>query len=100
MERGARSHTGANVDAYQSDLDNTSLTGYGVGTKMSAALINQSLSGNRKPAVGSTIERNRQFGVGFVGAILIKTPTIYLLVTNAMPLLCYLHSIVGIRLGR
>ena len=58
---------GANVDAYQSDLDNTSLTGYGVGTKMSAALINQSLSGNRKPAVGSTIERNRQFGVGFVG---------------------------------
>ena len=58
---------GANVDAYQSDLDNTSLTGYGVGTKMSAALINQSLTGNRKPSVSSGTERNRQFGVGFVG---------------------------------
>lgn len=58
---------GANIDAYQSDLDNTGLTGYGVGTKMSAALINQSLTGQRKPSVESSTERTRQLGYGFVG---------------------------------
>lgn len=58
---------GANIDAYQSDLDLAGLTGYGVGNKMSAALINQSLTGSRKPTVENSTERTRQVGVGLVG---------------------------------
>lgn len=57
----------ANTDYYQTSNDNVSITGYGVGDHPSAALINQSLEGNRKPAVGSLKEKTRQLGAGLVG---------------------------------
>lgn len=57
----------ANTDYYLTNNDNVSITGYGVGDHPSAALINQSLEGNRKPAVGSLKEKTRQLGAGLVG---------------------------------
>lgn len=57
----------ANMDYYMTNNDNVSITGYGVGNHPSAALINQSLEGNRKPAVGSLKEKTRQLGIGLVG---------------------------------
>lgn len=57
---------GGNMDYYMTDVDNVSITGYGVGTQMSPALINQSITGNRKPSVGSHKEKTAQFGVGLV----------------------------------
>lgn len=56
----------ANMDYYLTNNDNVSITGYGVGNHPSAALINQSLEGNRKPAVGSLKEKTTQLGVGLV----------------------------------
>lgn len=57
----------ANMDYYLTNNDNVSITGYGVGDHASAALINQSLEGNRKPAVGSLKEKTTQLGYGLVG---------------------------------
>lgn len=57
----------ANMDYYLTNNDNVSITGYGVGNHPSAALINQSLEGNRKPAVGALKEKTTQLGVGLVG---------------------------------
>lgn len=55
-----------NSDYYMTDNDNVSITGYGVGDNPSAALINQSLTGSRKPAVGSLKEKFKQLGFGGV----------------------------------
>lgn len=55
-----------NTDYYMTNNDNVSITGYGVGNHPSAALINQSLTGARKPAVGSLKEKVAQFGIGGV----------------------------------
>lgn len=57
----------ANMDYYMTNNDNVSITGYGVGNHPSAALINQSLEGSRKPAVGSLKEKTAQLGYGIVG---------------------------------
>lgn len=57
---------GGNMDYYMTDADNVSITGYGVGTQMSPSAINQSISGNRKPVVGSYKEKTAQLGVGLV----------------------------------
>lgn len=57
----------ANMDYYMTNNDNVSITGYGVGDHPSAALINQSLEGNRKPQVGALKEKIAQLGYGLVG---------------------------------
>lgn len=57
---------GGNMDYYLTDQDNVSITGYGVGTQMSPAAINQSITGNRKPSVGSLKEKSAQMGFGLV----------------------------------
>lgn len=57
---------GGNMDYYMTDDDEVSIIGYGVGTRMSPANINQSITGNRKPSVGSTKEKTAQLGVGLV----------------------------------
>lgn len=57
---------GGNMDYYMTDADNVSIVGYGVGTQMSPAAINQSISGNRKPSVGSLKEKTAQMGFGWV----------------------------------
>lgn len=57
---------GGNMDYYQTDQDNVSITGYGVGTQMSPSAINQSITGNRKPTVGSLKEKSAQMGFGLV----------------------------------
>ena len=57
---------GGNMDYYMTDADNVSITGYGVGTQMSPSAINQSISGNRKPVVGSYKEKTAQLGLGLV----------------------------------
>lgn len=58
---------GGNVDFYKTDVDNVSITGYGVGTHNTAAAINSSITGNRKPQVGSMKEKTAQIGIGIVG---------------------------------
>lgn len=55
-----------NHDYYLTNTDNLGITGYGVGDRASAALINQSLTGARKPAVSSFKEKVAQIGVGAV----------------------------------
>ncbi len=55
-----------NHDYYLTSADNLGITGYGVGDHPSAALINQSLTGARKPAVSSLKEKTAQLGVGAV----------------------------------
>lgn len=55
-----------NHDCYVTNTDNLGITGYGVGDHMSAALINQSLTGARKPAVSSLKEKVAQLGIGGV----------------------------------
>ncbi len=55
-----------NHDYYLTDTDNLGITGYGVGNHASAALINQSITGSRKPAVASLKEKVVQLGVGAV----------------------------------
>lgn len=55
-----------NHDCYVTNTDNLGITGYGVGDHMSAALINQSLTGARKPAVSSFKEKVAQLGFGGV----------------------------------
>lgn len=55
---------GANTDYYYDDIDNMSLTGYGVGTQKSAAAINQSLEGSRKLSTSNMHEKTAQVGIG------------------------------------
>lgn len=57
---------GANMDYYLTLLDNVGITGYGVGTINSSSAINQSLSGNRKPAVSGLKDKSAQLGFGGV----------------------------------
>lgn len=55
-----------NHDCYVTNTDNIGITGYGVGDHASAALINQSLTGARKPSVSSFKEKIAQLGFGGV----------------------------------
>ncbi len=55
-----------NHDYYLTSTDNLGITGYGVGNHASASLINQSLTGARKPAVSSFKEKIAQLGYGAV----------------------------------
>lgn len=55
-----------NHDYYLTSTDNLGITGYGVGNHPSAALINQSLTGARKPAVSSLKEKVAEMGFGGV----------------------------------
>ena len=55
-----------NHDYYLTNASNLAITGYGVGDHPSAALINQSLTGARKPAVSTLKEKVAQMGFGAV----------------------------------
>ncbi len=55
-----------NHDYYLTNTDNIGFTGYGVGDHPSAALINQSITGSRRPSVSSLKEKVIQLGVGAV----------------------------------
>lgn len=55
-----------NHDYYMTLNDNVGITGYGVGNHPSASLINQSLTGARRPQVSSIKEKVAQLGVGAV----------------------------------
>jgi TonB-linked outer membrane protein, SusC/RagA family/TonB-dependent outer membrane receptor, SusC/RagA subfamily, signature region len=57
---------GGNVDYYLYNSDNVLMRGYGVGNVNSAAAINQSLQGNRKPYVNGIRDKNAQLGIGTV----------------------------------
>jgi TonB-linked SusC/RagA family outer membrane protein len=58
---------GANTDYYFDNMDNMSVTGYGVGQLKSMAAINQSIEGNRKVSTSNFREKTAQLGVGFLG---------------------------------
>lgn len=58
---------GTNVDYYLTDVDMVGITGYGVGSSMSPALINHALTGYRSPSVASSKDKTAQAGVGLVG---------------------------------
>ena len=55
---------GANTDYYMDDIDNMSITGYGVGLLNSAAAINQSIEGTRKVSTSNLKEKTAQIGIG------------------------------------
>lgn len=55
-----------NHDYYLTNTDNIGFTGYGVGDHPSAALINQSITGSRRPSISSFKEKVVQLGVGAV----------------------------------
>lgn len=57
---------GFNVDFNRDDRNNISIIGYGVGTHPIAAAINQSITGHRKPKIGSLVEKTAQKGFGTV----------------------------------
>lgn len=57
---------GGNMDYYMTDNDGVGIIGYGVGTHMSPANINQAITGSRKPEVSSTKEKTAQLGFGLV----------------------------------
>lgn len=56
----------ANMDYYDTNVDNLSMTGYGVGTLNSAAAINQSLTGSRRVRMSAPRDKSRQLGIGGV----------------------------------
>ena len=58
---------GANTDYYWDNMDNMSVTGYGVGQLKSMAAINQSIEGNRKVSTSNFRETTAQLGVGLLG---------------------------------
>ncbi len=58
---------GANTDYYWDNMDNMSVTGYGVGQLKSMAAINQSIEGNRKVSTSNFREKTAQLGVGLLG---------------------------------
>lgn len=55
-----------NHDYYLTATDNLGITGYGVGDQPSASLINQSITGARRPSVSTFKEKVAQLGVGAV----------------------------------
>lgn len=55
-----------NHDCYVTNTDNIGITGYGVGDQASVAMINQSLTGARRPAVSGFKEKVAQLGFGGV----------------------------------
>lgn len=57
---------GGNMDYYMIRKDNVSAMGYGVGNQMSLNAVNHSISGIRKPKVGSLLEKTAQLGFGIV----------------------------------
>ena len=68
----------ANMDYYDTNVDNLSTTGYGVGTINSAAAINQSLTGTRRVKMSAPRDKSRQLGVGGVlGYSLLNTYDLY-----------------------
>lgn len=68
----------ANMDYYDTNVDNLSVTGYGVGTINSAAAINQSLTGSRRVTMSSPRDKSRQLGIGGVlGYSLLSTYDLY-----------------------
>ena len=68
----------ANMDYYDTNIDNLSTTGYGVGTLNSAAAINQSLTGSRRVKMSAPRDKNRQLGIGGVlGYSLLSTYDLY-----------------------
>lgn len=91
---------GGNMDYYMTDVDNVSITGYGVGTQMSPALINQSITGNRKPSVGSHKEKTAQLGVGLVAGYSFATTYDFLPLTKLMLLLFFPKINVGMPHGQ
>ncbi len=58
---------GANTDYYTDNVDNMSITGYGVGLLNSPAAINQSIEGNRKVSTSNYKEKTAQVGIGALG---------------------------------
>ena len=58
---------GANTDYYLDNMDNMSVTGYGVGQLKSMAAINQSIEGNRKVSTSNFREKTAQLGIGLLG---------------------------------
>ena len=68
----------ANVDYYDTNIDNLSMTGYGVGTLNSAAATNQSLTGSRRVKMSAPRDKSRQMGIGGVlGYSLLNTYDLY-----------------------
>ena len=58
---------GANTDYYWDDMDNMSITGYGVGKLKTPSAINQSIEGNRKVRTSNFNEQTAQLGIGLLG---------------------------------
>jgi hypothetical protein len=58
---------GANTDYYWDDMDNMSITGYGVGKLKTPSAINQSIEGNRKVSTSNFNEQTAQLGIGLLG---------------------------------
>ncbi len=58
---------GANTDYYWDDIDNMSITGYGVGKLKTPSAINQSIEGNRKVRTSNFNEETAQLGIGLLG---------------------------------
>lgn len=58
---------GANTDYYWDDMDNMSITGYGVGKLKTPSAINQSIEGNRKVSTSNFNEETAQLGIGLLG---------------------------------
>lgn len=91
---------GANIDYYLTQLDNVSITGYGVGTIKSAAAINQSIQGTRKAEVGALKDKNAQLGFGaVVGYTFVIFMTFMVLIRLTLPLFC-LPTNAGTVLGQ
>ena len=57
---------GANTDYYFDNIDNMSITGYGVGTLKTPSAINQSIEGTRKVSTSNFREKTAQIGVGLL----------------------------------
>ncbi len=58
---------GANTDYYTDNVDNMSITGYGVGMLNTPSAINQSIEGNRKVSTSNFKEKTAQVGIGALG---------------------------------
>ncbi|MGM9787078.1 MAG: SusC/RagA family TonB-linked outer membrane protein [Candidatus Cryptobacteroides sp.] len=57
---------GANTDYYWDNIDDMSVTGYGVGTLKTPSAINQSIEGSRKVSTSSFREKTAQVGIGLL----------------------------------
>ncbi len=58
---------GANTDYYTDNVDNMSITGYGVGLLNTPTAINQSIEGSRKVRTSNFKEKTAQVGIGVLG---------------------------------